>query len=355
MQIEQMFGVGAFESEHPAITIQRTELGRYAECPQKARLCQEHEAEIDRHEVLPETGTLVHGIAEEAVKACDMDLQEAADYIAEELPKIRPDLQPEALRAGRNLANELRRFESNRVLLCEETITRSVLPATAKRGEVLVCIQPDLVLATSKADTIIVLDYKTGYKQRSSQEARDDFQTCVGSWCLFAKYPDVNTIHWFYLETRTNSRAYARIERTSVVGPNELTQEMAFQARIEQAVQIMLSGDDEAWPNPDKCAMCPVARWCKAADYEAKDLNGNVQKYIDSYVVLNQRVTEMADTMKAAVREGRVLYGSSSKFDFDPRPSFRPKLESTEPKKAKKKSKPKAKKKTAKKRKTEAA
>jgi len=97
----------------PPIILQRSELGRFSECPHQGHLCLKHEKEIETHDVLPETGTLIHELAKEAIKTCDMNLQEAADYFTEELPKIRPDLQPEALRAGKSLAREMRHFGSN--------------------------------------------------------------------------------------------------------------------------------------------------------------------------------------------------------------------------------------------------
>lgn len=324
--VETLFGKDAFATPE-AIILQRTELGRYAECPHQANLCEQHPEATETHDILPETGKLIHAIAKEAINACDYNLQEAADYIAEELPKIRPDLQPEALRAGKNLANEIRRFSGNRVLLCEEPITRSLMPATEKQGEVLIVSELDLVLATTKADSILVLDYKTGYKNRTNQEAEDDFQTCVGCWNLFGKFPDVNTINWFYLNTRIHTRSYARIERNAMVGANDLTQELAFEARIFETVRLKLDGCDEAWPEPNKCSQCLVTQWCDAdKDIEVESLAKNPQKYLDAYIVLEEKNSKMLKTMKAYVKNGRVIYGTANRFSFEPKLKYLPKL-----------------------------
>lgn len=317
---EQIFGVNLIPK---AIYKQRSELQRYAVCPRQAILCEEHSDEIEIHEVLPETGQIVHAIAKEAIEACEYNLQEAADYFAEELPKARPDLQPEALRAGKNLANELRRFGSNRVLICEEPVTRSLLAATPERGEVLIVCELDLVLATTKENTIIVLDYKTGYKNRTNQEARDDFQTCVNSWCLFGKYPDVRTIHFFYLNTRINTRSYARIEKEDE--PNIAT-------RIFETAQYWLEDCDDAWPEPTKCSQCDVVRWCKIADHEIKALDDDPKLYLDIYITKQAHCDEMLKAMKAYVKNGKIIYGTKARFSFEPKPRFLPKIfETNEP------------------------
>ncbi|GAH82496.1 unnamed protein product, partial [marine sediment metagenome] len=254
----------------------------------------------------------VHGIAEEAIKANEFNLQDAADHIAEELPKARPDLQPEALRAGKNLANEIRRFGGNRVLSCEEPITRSLIPATQDRGEILIVSELDLVLATQKQDSIIVLDYKTGYKNRTNAEAKDDFQTCVGSWDLWGKYPQVNTIHWWYINTRIHTRSYARLERER--------DEENFQARIFETAKIKLDGCDEAWPEPDKCGQCPIVKWCALSFPEAGGSLANVPgKYLDCYIATQAKCDEMLKAMKAYVKDGRVIHGTKARFAFDPK------------------------------------
>lgn len=311
MNLSEMFGEDVFESEHKAEYIDRSDLEAVATCPQQGRLRKQHEGEFETHDVLPEAGTIVHAIAEEAIKFCEESLQDAADMIAEELPKARPDLQPEVLRAGRNLANELRRFGSNRVLLCEQQLTRSIMPLTAQRGELLVTTAPDLVLATAKADTIVVLDYKTGYKKRTNAEVKDAFQTATLAWCLLGKYPDVQTIHFWYLETRLSARAYAKIERER--------DEVNIQARIFEAARLYFDGRSDAWPEHSKCSMCPVLCFCKYAEPVCKELNGDVKAFVDNTVVLAELLKKREEAITAAVKAGRTLYGSCGFYDDAPK------------------------------------
>ena len=314
-------GLKSFEAPE-SIIMQRTELGRYATCPQQASLCREHEKEIETHDVLPTIGSFIHDIAKEAIEFCDEDLQEAADYFAEELPKIRPDIQPEALRAGRNLANEFRHVRTNRVLLYEQPVSRTLMPTAGDRGEVIVTVEPDLVLATYKEDMLIVPDYKTGWKDRSNAEAKDDFQTCVNCWVLFGKYPAINTIRFVYLNTRLFTRSYAWVERER--------DEANFESRIFEVARLWLDEADEAWPEEKKCSMCPVIKWCKWAEAICKELDGNPKAYVDNTIVLSELLKTRERVIGNATQNGRRLYGTEGYFDDSPkkksprRVSFKP-------------------------------
>ena len=316
--VDEVFGTDAFKTPE-AIVMQRSELQRTADCPRQGNLHDKHQDEVgETHDILPEAGKQVHAIAKEAIETCEMNLQEAADHIDNELPKCRPDLQPEVLRAGKNLANELRRFGGNQILLYEEPITRSVMPAAADRGEVLIVTEPDLVLASRDPEALMALDYKTGHKQRTNQEAHDDFQTCVICWDLFGKYPTVNIIHFFYINTRTFTRSYARIERDK--------DEENFGARILEAVRLKMEAADEAWPEPGKCAQCDVVRWCDEAMPDVKEMDGDPGAYLESYIVRQARCDEMLKALKARVKGGGVIYGKKTRFAWEPKPRFSPKV-----------------------------
>lgn len=317
----------------PPVYIDRSDLEAVAVCPHQAQLRTQHAAEIVLNDALPVTGSIVHAIAEEAIKACGYSLQDAADYFSQELPKAlgRTDLQPDVLRAGKNLANELRRFATNKVLLCEEQITRSIISQDGNRGEVLITTKPDLVLATPTQNSVLVLDYKSGYKQRTNAEARDAFQTDTICWVLRGKFPTLETIHFFYIETRTSSRAYAKIEFNHIVGGTEsepLTVEMVMQARLFEAARHWIEGHDEAWPEPDKCSMCPVIKWCNLADKDAAAIATDPKAFLDNYIVKQAACDKMIDVMKSYVKDGRIIYGSEKgvRFEFDPKPRYLPKV-----------------------------
>lgn len=312
----------AFATEYKTEYIDRSDLEAVADCPHQGQLRKQHEGECETYDPLPVVGDIVHKIAAHAIKFCDYNLQEAADMITQELPKAlgRTDLQPDVIRAGKHLAHELLRFRVNQVLLSEEQITRSIMPATIDTGEVLVTTKPDLVLATNKLGTILNLDYKSGWLQRTNAEAKDAFQTCVICWCLFGKYPDIQTIHFWYLETRRWTRAYAKITRD---------EEDNLQARIFEAIALYRNGTDDAWPSEAKCAICPVCKWCKFAVEICSELNGDPKAFVDNTIVLDEVLKRRHEAISAATKDGRVLYGSKGYFDDRPkkkqrRVSFKP-------------------------------
>jgi hypothetical protein len=316
-EIDTFFGPGAsaqLESQHPTRYLDRSDLQAFAVCPHQGQLRKKHPESGETHDELPVTGDLIHKLAEQAIEACDKNLQEAADYFTNELPKTRPDLQPDILRAGKYLAIELRRFGTNQLLLSEEQISRTLLPETEDAGELLITTKPDVVLATSKAETIIVLDWKSGWLERTNSEAKDDFQTCVICWCLFAKYP-VETIHFWYINTRKGTRAYARIERSD---------ELNLQARILETARLFDEGCDDAWPSEAKCSICPVIKWCKLAEEICKELDGDPKTYIDNTVVLAEVLKRREGVMKKVCQAGRVLFGSETRYDDTPKKKSSP-------------------------------
>lgn len=302
----------AFTSEHKAQYIDRSDLGAFGVCPHQGQLRKEHPEAGETNDPLPVTGSIVHTITKEAINACDFRLQEAADYIEQELPKAlgRLDLQPDVIRAGKYLAQRMRYNAIYQVMLCENQITRSLIPASKHSGEVLVTTAPDLVLATRDQNTIIVLDYKTGWRKRTKAEARDDFQTCVICWCLFGKYP-VETIHFYYIETRRGSYVDVYIQRS---------EEDNLQARIMEAVRLWQEGCNDAWPSEAKCAICPVIKWCTLAEDACKDLDGEPQLFVDNLIVEQAVIDRKHDLLKKAAKGGRVFYSSDGKSWFDTAP-----------------------------------
>lgn len=321
---EIMFGK---REKLPAVFYDRSVLQLVATCPQQAALTKEYEKELQTEPMpaLPEVGSLIHDLAKEAIKANEQygnAMQEAADYLMQEIPKIRPDLQPDVLRVARSLAFKFLRFQTNKILLCEEQISRAILPATSTQGETLITTAPDLTLATYYADTIIVIDYKTGWKRRDNLDAQDDFQTCVISWVLFGKYPELKKIHFWYLQTRVGQDAYCCIERDKIIGgtaEQPLMQETTLQSRILEAVRLIQNNSTEAWPVYEKCCQCRVARWCKYITGDIADFAKEPTKYLDQYQALSGRVAQMEDILTEAVKGGRIIVGTTGVFDDSPK------------------------------------
>ena len=320
MLTKDIFKVPEYKAPE-ATYIDRSDLEAVATCPHQGHLRKQHEGEFETFDELPVVGQLVHEVAKMAIDNAESGIQEASDLIANELPKARPDLQPEILRAGKSLANQILGWRSNSIMLHEQQITRTLFPASGDRGEVEITTAPDLVLATSSKQRIVVLDYKTGYKSRTNADAANEFQTCVICWILFALYEPVETIDFWYLETRLNNKAYARMTREK--------DELNLQARIETAYRYLLEKSQEAWPVTEKCGMCPVIRFCKHITGEIVAFSKDPAGYLEAYIVLDASLKKLREPLDAAVKAGRTIYCSTGRFDGDPKkksaikPSFK--------------------------------
>jgi hypothetical protein len=315
---------------------QRTDLERFAVCPHMAQLIKEHGIEASGK--LLESGVISHGLVKEAFEFSEGDIDGMADYVLNELPKTRPDLQPEILKGARRLAESLTRMPLNRLIGVEYVVD---YPPREKDGSVknppAWLVKPNgtpIVLMTAldmlfrgNANNLIVQDHKTGYKRRTNEEAEYDFQTCYGTWLLFQLFQDIETIQWFYNETRWGTTAYAEFHRSKLdqYMPN-LTTEMKLQARIQEVVRLWLMDCDEAWPLREKCVNCDAIKYCKFANEEALDFAQDPKAYVDAFNVRSALVDKMDDVLKEHVRQHGEVEGTSCVYKFVPPTSkFMPK------------------------------
>jgi hypothetical protein len=143
------------------------------------------------------------------------------------------------------------------------------------------------------------MDWKTGLKRLTNQEAAESFQAEFGAWLLFQQepYKEINTLHWWYFETMWGTKAYARFDRNEehprLPG---LTTEKAIQGRVLFAVDLFLKNCKDCWPLPYSCCWCEMIRFCPNANMEAKEIADDPKAYVDRMVV----VTEWLKRQKAA-------------------------------------------------------
>lgn len=303
---------GKAEKKEPVI-VDRTPLQQYAGCPCQAYLCREHNIAVD--DKLPTTGSHVHDLVLEAVTWCKEDWDGLADFFTEELPKARPDLQPDAIVAARYVADELVRMPVERLIGCEVQIE---YPQREKDGSVkkpwlalpdgrplvfTTCL--DMLFTGAMPNTLIVYDWKTGWKRRSNEEAFNEFQSQDIAFLLWQQpeYQDVETIHFWYKETRWGSAAYARFEKNKE-HPRipHLTQEMAFKGRIFEAAQLWLNDCRDAWPEPKKCSQCGALRFCSKASKPSKEMGDNPKKFAEDTMIMEAEVGRRLKLLKDFVK-----------------------------------------------------
>lgn len=300
------------ETEKPSPFIaDRSKLEQTANCPLQAHNYEKYQVappeqliKVDENELV-KVGDVIHKLVEEAFKFCieEGSADALADYFQNEVPKIkRTDIQPKVIRAAKSVCNDLLYMPVDRLIGCEIQIDHVLMPEkiTPKgMGEVRITTCLDL-LYTSRDGTLVVGDWKTGYKRRSKEEAFDSFQAQNAVFILWQQpeYANVETIKFKFLETRWGGHVEAVFEKHKLIHHTmpDLTQEMAFQARIFEATKLMLSGCKEAWPEPKKCLWCDAIHHCTQLARNIQIVGEDSVKFGKSFMVveaLYRRYKEM--------------------------------------------------------------
>jgi len=275
----------------------RSTLERYATCPFQARAVESGTVTDRSH--LADVGIEGHRLLAEATEAAGDSYLEAADWLQQELPLARPDLQPEVIAAMKGVASTFYRIRADRILGVEQQFSTEFLKATDKRGPVILTTRVDLWLAGKQPDEVHVHDYKTGWKRRSNSEAAQAFQTHFIAWVLWKVMEDIQGIHFWYEQTRYGEASYCKMER-----------ERDFyncEGRIQSTVALWLGGNKEAWPGVEKCSWCPATAMCPHVVSESLSLNDDPEAYLASYITTKARCGAMEKAMKAYCKaEGEI-------------------------------------------------
>lgn len=317
--LDQLFGSRAATKKEEPEVVDRSRAQRYATCPLQGHLVDKYglDKETSQDELV-QIGQAGHALVKEAWDFCQGDREGMVDFIANELPKTRPDLQPKVLEHAKYLMREIAATPGAIIgVECQiEAMLNGLMCTTA------------LDVLVAGTNSLIVNDWKMGFKKRSNQEAFEDFQTQYGSWTLWQQYPDNELIHWWYKETRWGTKAYARLERHAVdARMPDLTQELAFQGRISQTLRLMAEGCKDAWPEPKKCAWCPAIMQCTKANGRAADVAKNPAKFVDQLTILQERVKAMKTSAADYYQKHGPIMGTKTKFEWRPsKPKFAPRL-----------------------------
>ncbi len=269
---------------------------------------------------LVEGGTEGHRVIEEAFKYCGGDLEQIPSFIEEELPKTRPDIQPHVIRAARHIARELADLHV-RVLGVEIQIDHVLIPEIpGTRGAVVLTVCLDL-LAEGLGKSLHVYDWKMGWKKRSKQEAFDSFQAEDIAYILWQQpaYTEVDVIHFWFIESMHGTKTYTKFERDGMHSAlPHLTQELAFNGRIMQALRLWQTGCTDAWPEEKKCEWCDVIQFCKHANTRAIDITSDPAAFVDRMIVLKQLLAKDKKTATAYIKKYDKIVGTVGVFEKTP-------------------------------------
>jgi len=309
-----------FEAEkHEDIIIDRSTAEMAATCPHQYQLSIKYPKELN-NEML-EVGRLGHKLLEESIKrVLDNHGQsdEIADYFAEEVGKTRADLQPQIIEAYKGVLFDLLYLSVAEIIGVEMQIEHVLIPATKSRGRIIITTCLDL-LQTGFGGSLIWRDWKSGWKRRDKQEAWQSFQSQFITYILWQCYdgthknaaneelPKVDVIQGLFHETRFGGKVLVEYHRDKhPYRLQDLTQEMQFEGRITEAVRLIMTNCDEAWPSEKKCLWCDWIDKCKYADIKALDFIEEPEEFINATHVMGLLVKKNKQTIKDYILGGGV-------------------------------------------------
>jgi len=301
------------------IIIDRTRLGQYANCPRQAYLTMLWEAlkagatgleifpweaerikdadpklvEAMKSVVLQSTdsrlcecGQEIHDLLRKAFEECKNNLEIIPQWFVDNLPKIKPNIQPMAIRHARHAADMISEYHVDLIAL-EHQVSLVIYPETETTPALIITMKYDLL--GSRKGNLHVMDWKTGFKRLTNSEAAESFQAEFGAWLLLQQepYKEINTLHWWYFESMWGTKAYARFDRLEehprLPG---LTTEEAIKGRVLSAVDLFLHNCKLPEPLPYTCCWCDMIQFCPDAHMGAKEIADDPKAFVDRMVVI---------------------------------------------------------------------
>lgn len=306
--------------ELPPVLLDRTELERSANCPLQGRLRADMPIHDDNE--MSVAGTEVHRVVSIAAgfrQRQGMSPSDLRETLHEEAAKARPDVQPQVVFIVRQAAwkivqllcynpdgserhpDDLLIYDGGRDKNSGQ-LAADIRPATKDSGAWRVTGEMDLLLATASAAEVDLADYKSGWRPWTATAVRNSFQlgTCY-PWLIFENFPDVQRIivrvHMLADKSETSPVVFRRDDAP------------AMRMRIDSAASLLMQhrrtdvASVPAWPMPDKCILCPVARWCVQNASQDIDLALDPESYLQQYAKLDSRASQMKAKLSLYVRE----------------------------------------------------
>ena len=324
---EKLFG-----KKKEVIIADRSAVQQYADCPFCAWYKREHG--IDEPNILKDVGNEVHALTERLIKDAienRIPPEELAENIVDALPSTRPDLQPRIIRAARYLADDICKLQVHNVLGVEMQIDDACKTAKNIEGtpfKLTACL--DILL--KGRNSLIVKDWKSGFKKRTSEETYDDFQAQFDANILFKTYDGtdgdrMDTIHWFFVETFWGTQSYAKFERDAEY-PSlpHLSVEAQIEGRIFEALKLWQEDCRQAWPESKKCSWCDIVDSCPHAVTGAKHIAASPKKFVDRMVALEQQLKRYQTIAKDWMKRYGPIQGTNMVWDWRQSTRFTPRL-----------------------------
>ena len=291
---------------HDLELVDRSSAENCAACPFMAKAIQDKRCATVG--ILAEAGEEVHKAYGEVIHSwidshgamSPSDLRQDAEFAVR---NARPDLQPEAIRAMQNSlwawSQMIHKIHPGNILGFDggEDVNRS--------GQLAIDF-PDLgVRYTSELDLLYQgdcpdvgeeVDFKTGWKDWTTEAIRDSFQFQSHAVLALEKYPQWQALRIRVFETRSRKLTYG------VYFPRERM--FDWKVRIRSALEArrwLATDNPPCWPVLEKCGLCPAASICPVADEPIADLAKDPPAFIAKLIAVEARAEAMRKLAAAHV------------------------------------------------------
>lgn len=295
--------------------IDRSALEPWATCPTQGYLLASGKLTGEPLDV----GSEVHGIISAAVaerQENGAQPRELRDLMSTASYDSRPDIQPRVAHvvkiASWSIVQLICFKDSNNErhpddLLCYDGGKDDRTGQIAEDLEVdgtayrLTC-ELDALMATDSPEELDYLDWKSGWTHWTASDVRVSFQFQFYAWVMLNRYPKVNRVRIrVFMCGESSSTGVVEFDRKDMY---------LWQRRIMSALRLRASykaaesaGDVEAWPQPDRCATCPVAVRCAEAARDDVEVAVDPENYLGRYIAMDAATSKMKAILTVYTRK----------------------------------------------------
>lgn len=321
--------------DDPVPLIRRSELERYATCPRQAVMIES--GKVNAVSNIAEVGQVVHDAYSRAIEeyissggSSNVNTSQLQSFVDEALKGARPDLEGEAHSAARRTAYKWAQFIYD--LESPNVIVRYDGGVGSKSGQMTyhdkgwgfkLGAEVDLLLRTPSPEQLLVVDWKSGWKQWNAEDVKSSFQFQFYAYIVLNVYPGVSEVRVKIWNVR-----YGQWSPVVEFSRKDLP---SIDAMIKSAVDIWQehegNPDAPAWPTSEKCRICDCASVCDLSGAEAYMIHADPGGFVDRIAALEQQAERMKTVAKEYIREKEIehIAGTDMNFGVDAPTSSRKK------------------------------
>ncbi len=315
--------VALFDYDEPTnlAVVDRSTLEGAANCPWQAKAVED--GRCSAVGVMAEAGEEAHKAFGETLRSWidsngAMERNDLKQDVEFAVRNARPDLQPEAIRAIQGAiwswSQLIYTIHPGNILAFdggEDVDLSGQLAIDFADLGVRYTSELDLLYQGDCPDVLEEVDYKTGWKDWTTEAIRDSFQFQSHAVLALEKYPDSKALRVRVFETRSRKLTYG------VYFPRERI--FDWKVRIRSAIEawrVSQQDNPPTWPTLEKCALCPAAALCPVADEPIADLAADPVAFVTKLIAVEAKAAAMSklatgwvDANKKDIQAGDVFFG----------------------------------------------